>query len=189
MKLLLTTLCTTLLVVTGFGGFAQSSPQPEKPDTAGAHINSVRAKMTNDLSVPKPDDEFNAVLLVVGIAFVCIVIGATLAGAAAATLLLLLLFALVSAGIISAGVLTGLYRKSLAAGFTTVLVLISSFTTMVGGAICFWLINRIFHIDLTSSTALLLGAFSGLIGGLLLGYVLAGIIRLFINYCRQKLSF
>ncbi|MBS1603757.1 MAG: hypothetical protein JST42_13895, partial [Bacteroidetes bacterium] len=124
----------------------------------------------------------------IGLAAACIIIGATIVGSAAATLVLLLLFALVSAGILSAGILVGLYRRSLSAAFTTILSLICCGTIMIAGAISFSLINRIFHIDLTTSTALLIGAFSGLLGGLLLSFTLSGIIRTFLNYCRQKLS-
>ena len=57
------------------------------------------------------------------------------------------------------------------------------------GGLGFWLINRLFHIDLSTRSAVLIGACSGLLGGLLLGAVLFILIRLFMEYCRQKLSF
>ena len=134
------------------------------------------------------DDEFNVFLFAVTVTFFSVVFGAMVAGFITVMLILIALMALVSAGIVSTAVLVGLYRRSLAAGFKTALVLTCSITSMLGGTVCFWLINRIFHIHLRSPTAALFGAFSGLLGGLLLGWVLFIVIRLFLNYCRQKLS-
>jgi hypothetical protein len=163
-----------------------------KSDTAKTGTNKAATTTPSpntDLSIPQPDDEFNIFLLAKTIAFFSMVIGGALIGAFAATLLLLSLFALVSAGILSAGLLAALYRRSIAAGFRTMVLIICSLGGILGGTICFWLINRIFNIHLTSPTAALVGAFGGLLCGLLLGFLLAGILRIFINYCRQKLSF
>jgi hypothetical protein len=137
----------------------------------------------------KPDDEFDIFLLAVGIAFVCIVIGATLVGSLVATLAMLALFGLVTAGVLSAGVLLGLYRKSISAGFKTVIGITGCLSGILIGEIAFFLINRIFHLHLSGVAVLLIGGFSGLVGGLLLGLVLFLLIRLFLNYCRAKLSF
>ena len=202
MKLLLTSFFTILLLFSFMGSYAQSYPG-SKTDSGNAkpHLSpannaattnpdtTAKAKILTDPSIPQPDDEFNIFLLAITIAFFSMVIGGALIGAFAATLLLLSLFALVSAGILSAGILTSLYRRSIAAGFKTILVIICSLGGIIGGTICFWLINRIFNIHLISSTAALVGAFGGLLCGLLLGYLLAGILRIFINYCKQKLSF
>jgi len=185
MRLLLTTLIIVLLAIPCAGVRAQSpTTNQSSPDTTRTHSS------TNALTDPssQPDDEFNLFLLTIGLVVACIIIGATIVGAAAATLFLLSLFALVSAGVLSAGILVGLYRRSLSAAFTTILSLVCSGAIMIAGAISFWLINRAFHIELTTSTALLIGAFSGLLGGLLLSFILTGIIRIFLNYCRQKLS-
>jgi len=169
-----------------------------KPDTTKAGTNKAAATNPSpakppspdtDLSIPQPDDEFNIFLLAITIAFFSMVIGGALIGVFAAILLLLALLALVSTGILSAGILSALYRRSIAAGFRTILLIICSLGGILGGMICFWLINRIFNIHLTSPTAALVGAFGGLLCGLLLGFLLAGILRIFMNYCRQKLSF
>ena len=194
MQPLLTTLIIILLAIPCAGARAQSHPSDHnpsntttsKPDTTHTHHSSTNA-LTDPSS--QPDDEFNLFLLAIGLAAICIIIGATIVGSTAAILFLLLLFTLVSAGILSAGILVGLYRRSISAGFKTILTLVCSITMTTGGAISFWMINRLFHIELTTSTALLIGAFSGLIGGLLLSFTLNGIIRIFLNYCRQKLSF
>jgi hypothetical protein len=213
MKLLLTSFFTTLLLLVYIGSYPQSYPG-SKADSANPKLHSPPAKTdatsptrsdtvklgtnkaaaTNpspdtDLSIPQPDDEFNIFLLAITIAFFSMVIGGALIGAFAAIILLLALLALVSTGILSAGILSALYRRSIAAGFRTILLIICSLGGILGGMICFWLINRIFNIHLTSPTAALVGAFGGLLCGLLLGFLLAGILRIFMNYCRQKLSF
>ena len=179
MQLLLTTLIVALLAIPYSGARAQST------DTTRTHSS------TNTLTDPssQPDDEFNVFLLAIGLASIGIIIGATIIGSAAAILFLLLVFSLISAGILSAGILAGLYRRSVSVAFKTILSLICSITITIAGAASFWVINRVFHIDLTTSTALLIGAFSGLLGGLLLSFALTAIIRIFFNYCRQKLSF
>jgi hypothetical protein len=157
-------------------------------NSVAARPDTVKAS-TTDLSVPQPDDEFNIFLMAISIAFFSMILGGALIGVFAVTILLLALLALVLTGILSAGILAGLYRRSIAAGFRTILVITCSLGGIMGGTICFWLINRIFTIHLTSSTAALIGAFGGLLCGLLLSFILAGILRIFLNYCRQKLYF
>ena len=159
-----------------------ASSSPPAADTA-----SIRS--ANPGQVPKPDDDFDLFLLVFGITFVCVMIGAVLAGSIAVMGFLLVLFALISAGVASAGILVGLYKRSLSAGFKAILYISCSGVGMLAGAPVFWLINRLFQMHLTPGTAALTGACSGLLGGLLLGVVLFSLIRLFLDYCRQKLSF
>lgn len=165
MKRLLTILFITFLCVCGLAGSAQAP--------AGS----------------QPDDEFNIFLLAIGTAFICIVIGATLVGSMVATLAMLALFGLVTAGVLSAGILVGLYRKSISAGFKTVVAVTGCLSGILIGEIAFYLINRIYHLHLSGISVLLIGGFCGLVGGLVLGLVLFLLIRTFLNYCRTKLSF
>jgi hypothetical protein len=183
MKTLHSALFVLFLVLLSCGSSAQGGRQ----DTTSRKDPGASAKVA--VTATQPDDEFNIFLLALGTAFVCIVLGATLAGSMLATLFLLGVFLLVSAGVLSVGVLVGFYRRSVAAGFRTVLMMVCIGGGICCGAIAFWLINRIFDIHLQPLTALLTGAFSGLVGGLLLGLVLYTIIRLFLNYCRKKLAF
>lgn len=135
------------------------------------------------------DEEFNLFLFTLAAAFFAVVLGATLIGSLIATLFLLCVFLLVSAGVLSVGVLVGFYRRSVAAGFRTVLMIACIGGGMTAGSLAFWLIDRVFDIHLQPLTALLAGAFSGLVGGLLLGVILFNIIRVFLNYFRKKLVF
>jgi hypothetical protein len=136
-----------------------------------------------------PDDEFNLFLFAIAIAFVCIVVGATLVGSMVVTLALLVLLGLVTAGVLSAGVLVGLYRKSISAGFKTVVAVTGCLSGILIGEIAFYVINRIYHLHLSGIAVLGIGGFCGLVGGMLLGIVLFMLIRAFLNYCRAKLSF
>jgi hypothetical protein len=145
--------------------------------------------MAQDVSSPNPDDEGNIFLLGLAIAFACIVVGATLVGSMVAMLILLALFGLVAAGILSAGVLIGLYRKSISDGFKAVVGITGCLSGILIGEIAFYFINRLFQLHFSGTAVLLIGGFSGLVGGLLLGLVLFLLIRLFLNYCRAKLSF
>lgn len=183
MKPFLTAFITLLLTLLSCCGRAQGGRQ----DTTVRVDTAVAAAAV--AATRQDDEEFNVFLLALGTAFVCIVLGATLAGSMLATLFLLGVFLLVSAGVLSVGILVGFYRRSIAAGFRTVLMISCISGGVCCGAIAFWLINRVFDIHLQPLTALLVGAFSGLVGGLLLGLVLFTIIRLFLNYCRKKLAF
>jgi len=91
----------------------------------------------------KPDDEFNLFLLAIAISFASIVVGATLVGSMLVTLALLVLLGLVTVGILSAGVLVGFYRKSISAGFKTVVAVTGCLSGILIGEIAFYLINRI----------------------------------------------
>jgi hypothetical protein len=137
----------------------------------------------------RPDEEFNVFLLAIAIAFVCIVVGATLVGSMLVSIALLVLLGLVTAGVLSAGVLVGLYRKSIGAGFKTVVAVTGCLSGILIGEIAFFLINRIYHLHLSRVAVLGIGGFCGLVGGMVLGLVLFQLIRAFLNYCRAKLSF
>jgi hypothetical protein len=165
MKRLITFLFISLFCLAAIGGYAQGP--------TGA----------------QPDDEFNLFLLAIAIAFVCIVVGSVFVGSMLVILVLFALLGLVTAGIVSAGVMMGLYRKSISAGFKTVIAIISCLGGIVIGEIAFYLINRFYHLHLSGVAVVGIGGFCGLVAGLLMGMVLFLLIRLFLNYCRAKLSF
>jgi hypothetical protein len=137
----------------------------------------------------RPDDEFNLFLLAIAIAFASIVVGCTLVGSVLVTLALLVVFGLVTAGVLSAGVLVGFYRKSISAGFKTVVAVTGCLCGVLIGEIAFYLINRIYHLHLSGIAVLGIGGFCGLVGGMVLGIVVFMVIRVFLKYCRAKLSF
>ena len=137
----------------------------------------------------QPEEEFNVFLFAIAIAFLCIVVGAALFGSIVVSFAMLVLFGLVTAGILSAGVLVGLYRKSIGAGFKTVMAITGCLSGILIGEIAFYLINRFYHLHLSGIAVLGIGGFCGLVAGMVLGIVLFMLIRVFLNYCRTKLSF
>lgn len=166
MKRLLTTSFAVCLLLLPIIGFTQGATSPP----------------------PSTEDDFTPFMLVLVLVAVGVLIGSILIGSVAALLILTFLFVLISAGIVSTSIVVGLYRRSLAAGFKTLLGLVCGAGGVIIGAIAFWLINHFFHIHLKDATAVLAGAASGLLGGLLLGMVIFWLIRMFLEFCRQKLS-
>ncbi len=134
-------------------------------------------------------DEYNLFLSVLAVAFFSVMIGAAVAGSIAVTALLVTLFLMVSAGILSTGILVGVYKRSLMAGFKTALLIACSAAGFFFGGAGLYLANRVFHLHLKTSIAFSAGSFGGLIGGLLLAFAASAIIRLLLVYFRRKLSF
>jgi hypothetical protein len=143
----------------------------------------------NGAATPQQDDDFAPFLLVFGVVIIAMSFAAVLLGTAVLIAFLLALFAMVSAGVLSTGILIGMQRRSVAAGFRTVLAIASCLGGVFVGATGAWLIVKGFHLHWQGRTALLAGGAGGAVGGLLLGLVVFYIIRVFLRYCRQRLSF
>jgi hypothetical protein len=137
---------------------------------------------------PADDDVFNLFLFAYAVAFLGIAGAAILIGAVIMVGFLAALFALASAGVLSTGILVGLYRRSLAAGFRTLVVLVCGLGGLFTGAIGLWLVDRIFGLSWKFQTILLTGALGGLAGGMLLGLIVVFILRAFFRYCKQRLA-
>jgi len=135
------------------------------------------------------DDDMDVFLLFYGIAFIGIAFAAVFVGAAVMVGFLAVLFVLVSAGVFSTSVLVGMYRRSAAAGFRTLLMIVCGLAGFFTGAVGVWLTGRIFHLHWKAQTALLTGALGGLVGGVVLGLVLFFIFNTFFRYCRRRLAF
>jgi hypothetical protein len=181
MKYLLPILCIAILfLVSPPAGFAQSAPKPAKPDTAG--ISSVKTVSNND-------DDFSVFLIAYAIGFVSVIAAASLVGTIVFALVFLALFLLISAGIVSTGLLVGIRKRSLAAGFKTAFIIFTSLIGTLAGSIGLWLVNHFVHLHWQPANAVLIGALAGLFGGLVLGFILMAFLRLFLEYCQRKLSF
>ena len=146
MKRLLTTLFLFALLLGGSRLFAQTGAAPNPDDDWGSPIGFV------------------FLLIFLGIA-----VGAAVVGSMIASVILVGLFLLASAGVLSAGVLMGVYRKSVTAGFRTVVLLVSALGGIIIGSAGFYLINRFFHLHYQPKMVVMAGAGSGLLGGLLIG--------------------
>jgi hypothetical protein len=182
-----------LLLVTG-RGLAQA-PHADtvrlRNDSARIRNDSARLTDTAKAEAAGPatfnDDGFDGLLIFV-LPVLGIMAGAAIVGSMAAALILLVLLGIASAGILSAGVLVGLYRRSISAGFRTVLYLVCTLGGIVFGVGAFYLVNHFFHLHFTYKNILLAGAGGGLLGGLLLGLVVFQLIKLLFRYLRARLA-
>ncbi|HMH23506.1 MAG TPA: hypothetical protein VK563_17090 [Puia sp.] len=136
---------------------------------------------------PAQDDDFSVFLFAILLAGISIMIGAAIFGSFLAMLLFFCFIGLVSAGILSASIMVGLYKRSLAAGFKTLLIIVCSIGGAILGMISFYFVNDFFKLDLKLSTSLVSGAVSGILGGVLLGISLSFIFRTLFAYFRNKL--
>jgi hypothetical protein len=181
MKCLLHILCIAILfLLLPHPNFAQPAPQPTKADTA---------TMSPSKTTTNNDDDFSVFLIAYAIGFVSVIAAASLVGTIIFALVLLALFGLISAGIISTGLLVGIRKRSIAAGFKTAFVIFTSLVGTLAGSMALWLVNHFFHLHWQPVNAALIGALAGLVGGLLLGIILISFLRFFLEYCQRKLSF
>ncbi len=138
---------------------------------------------------PAQDDEFNVFLLSLATVFVCAMIGAAIAGAFAAALFFILLTALISVGILSTSVAVGLYKRSAAAGFKTLLVIVFGAGCAVCGLVLSLMVQRFYPEHLSAFTALTAGIIAGAFGGIVIGLSLFTIIQtLFRNIFKRLTS-
>lgn len=197
-------LTLTLIALMLFGG--RGLAQAPHADSVRSSADSARlqhdssrllrdsAKLTDTAkagtgAVANDDDGFDPALTVVFLVLVGIVCGAALIGAVICGIVLGGLFVLATAGILSAGVLVGLYRRSVTAGFRTAFLLAFSLGGILVGAGGFYVVNRYFHLHFTTRTVLLAGAGGGLLGGLLLGLIVFALIRALLKTLKQRLAF
>lgn len=117
---------------------------------------------------PPADEGMDIFLLVIGAIFVSGMIGAAIIGAMAAALVLFFLFGMLSIGVLSTSVFIGLYRRSLASGFKSFLMLLFGFSCAVIGGGGMFLVDATIGLPGSSALVISLGAGSGLLGGLIL---------------------
>lgn len=120
---------------------------------------------------PAQDDEFAAVLLIIGSFFMLMALGTLFLGIIALLLAAAAIAALAGAGILSMSVIYGLYRKSVGAGFRTFVLL----TAMAGGAaigaVLATVLPQIPQLGIRVNHALVWGLAGGLGGGAVLGWL------------------
>ncbi len=103
-----------------------------------------------------------------------------LIGALAASVIAAGIFVLVSAGVISTAILVGVYKRSITAGFRTLLFIICPIGSIIAGMTGLYLINKIFVLHLSHSFIAWAGLIGGLAGGILLAILLSAILHLFL---------
>ena len=134
------------------------------------------------------DDEFNVFLLTFASLFFAAMFGAAVIGAFAATLFLLIIFLFVSAGILSASVIVGIYKRSVQSGFKTLIFILSSLTGIVIGSVGLFLANKLFELNYSNGLCLTIGAIAGFVGGILISFAIIKIIQKIITAFRKKFN-
>lgn len=181
---LLTAVIAILLSFTGITTVSAQTSNTVQKDTTAANLHAVRPTDT----IPEPDDEFNLFLLIFAICVLSFTLGAVLTGVILVSIVLLAIVAMSTAGIISAAIIMSIYKRSFAAGFKTLLLTGCSIGGIIAGGSSFWLIARLFHLQVNSATAITAGILSGLAGGILLALSLYKVIRLLSTYGKNKLA-
>lgn len=132
------------------------------------------------------DDEMNIFLFVFALVVISIILGAAVIGAFAATMFLLLAALFISIGILSVSTMVGFYKRSIQAAFKTFLFIACSLTGMAIGGLGFFLVARLFKLEVSGNTSLVAGIISGLVGGLLMAWIVAQVIKLIAGYFSRK---
>jgi hypothetical protein len=133
------------------------------------------------------DDDMNIFLLVFAVVVIATIFGAAIVGAFAAILFFLFAALFISAGVLSVSTMVGFYKRSLQAAFKTFLFIACSLIGMVIGGVGFFMVARLFKLEVSDSTSLIASVLSGLIGGLLMAWIVARVIKLIAGYFARKL--
>lgn len=162
----------------------------QKSDTLIQTVSPVKSHLptTNTSGDNYAEDDFSPGMLffaLAGISMVFICIGF---GIAIAAVGFLLVFGLISIGILSTSVIVGLNKRSFTKGFKTLLMLSASIGGLGVGIGALYLINRLFDLHLSLNSAVLIGAVSGIIGGVIVGQLFYVILRRLSNYFKQRLN-
>ncbi len=142
---------------------------------------------TLTLNPENRDEEFNLFLfslLILGLIFICLCV---LVGIVITLLSLLLVFGLIAMGALSASALIGISTKSVTSGFRAFVIIFATLATTLAGGLSFWIMNKIVHWW-SPSTAIVSGLAIGFVGGLLMGIVVASLIKKLSAYLKNRLG-
>lgn len=142
---------------------------------------------TSAINNPPTDDDFAPgliFLVLIAIAVILICIGV---GIAITVITLFVIFGLIGVGIVSASVLVGLNKRSLALGLKTFIVSLSTVGELILSSLLFWILNE-FQQWWTYQTALAIGAGIGILAGLVLGFLLFYILHRLTTFLRNQFN-
>ena len=186
MKLITTTAILTFFLLTYLFASGQTIDTTKiKPATTTVKSDTSTHSASNDPYAGT--DDFSpglAFFALLGLGFICLCVGVGIVITVGA---LLIIFGLISVGILSASILVGVNKKSLATGFKTFLV---SSSTIGGLVICglgLWLLNKITHWW-TTKTAIIIGATCGLLAGFIFGLLAFYILQQLTTFLKKKLN-
>lgn len=131
-------------------------------------------------AVDSPDDEeMNVFLSVLAIIGMGVMLGVAILTVLIAALAMVCTAALISAGILSASVAVGIYRKSFYSAVKTAVYSVTSVIAGIGGVIASSFLCKILSFNIGLKMSALTGLFAGAVGGLLGAMGIIWVIRTF----------
>lgn len=122
-------------------------------------------------SIPQQDDGMDILVLTIASVFISVMIGGAIAGALLAGMITFGIITLIFFGILSTAFLIGLAKRSVSAGFKSLLILLFSIGCSLLGLGSILLFNHIVPLSLSTISLSGIGFFAGASGGVLLGLV------------------
>lgn len=132
------------------------------------------------------DEEMNLFLMSIALVAVAVMAGMILITVALCALVLLTIAALIGAGVFSASVGVGIYKKSILAAVRTAVTLLMALVCAVGGAAILWLLDKLFELPVSEGTAALIGAGAGALGGVFASMSLFWLIKKLLGQIQQR---
>lgn len=134
------------------------------------------------------DEEMNLFLSVFALLAISVMAGVAVITIGLALIVLVAIVALIGAGILSASIGVGLYKKSVQAGVRTAVILLMMLVCAVGGAALSWILSKLFDVQISIKTITLIGAGAGALGGMLAAFSIFWLIRKIFNVLRDKME-
>jgi hypothetical protein len=149
-----------------------------------AQVDSLQAASPN-ITINNTDQEFDVFLLFMGLMAVSIMAGMAILTVLLAGIILLFVFLLIAAGVLSVSTGVGLYKKSVTAALRTALYLVSALICSIGGAALAWIIQQLFDIPVSQTSALMTGSIAGALGGIVGALCLVGLTQIIFRKFRK----
>lgn len=146
------------------------------------------AQDTMNTPLPAPDEAMDTFLLMLALCAISLMGFIFVVTVALIFLIVLILLGMIAAGIVSSAVFVGMYKKSWTAGFKTawysMVILLASFTGVAG----FGILSYLFDLHASKPTILILGLFTGLLGGAFIAWVSIKFLRFLMQYFQRKMT-
>lgn len=146
------------------------------------------AQDTLNAPIPAPDEAMDTFLLMFALCAIFLMALIFVVTVALIFITVLILLGMIAAGIVSSAVFVGIYKKSWTAGFKTVwysmFILLASFTGVAG----FGILSYLFNLHASKPTILILGLFTGLLGGTFIAWASIQFLRFLIQYFQRRVT-
>lgn len=173
-----------LLFVLGLLLCLFQSPLFAQTDTLVA-TEQIRPGTTPHQYDPAKEEDFNLFLLVFAMVAVSLMIGIAIAGFLAILVSLLAISAFIGAGVLSASLLTALYKKSVTSGFRVFIYAMGIFAGLGMGGLAFAALS-LATVRLSPGYLLMACLTGGLLGGLLLAFLINRLSGMILRTLQRK---